>query len=175
MEKRTYGELVYTINSLGTIKEILDSPELIDVILNSNDKHLILVFAEMVNHELNVKTITHTDLANLRNIGIIISLIQNNELEVLLDKIKYMSVINDADIQIMLYTNPIIINYIASNSFDINLLNNLCLESNLEIIKKLIEMKYVEKAYLVSEHMSNTLKNIRHYNENKEEKNISER
>lgn len=168
MEERTYGELVYTINSLGTVKEILASPELINEIINCNDKKVIFVFAELINHALAVKEITHKDLINLRDIEVVISLIHNNDMDVLLDKIKYLCYINDSDIQIMLYTNPYIINYVASDNFDLNILDRLTLDTNLEIIKKLIEMKYVEKAHIISEYVSRLLRNERLYKEERE-------
>ncbi len=168
MDNKTTKELMEMINSLGTIKEILDSPELIQKIINTNSKHLIYVFVEMINHELAISEITHKDLINLRDNNIILTLIQNNEIESLMGILTAFSYINDADTQIMLYTNPVILNYIASNEFNMDILNILYLDTRISIIKELIKMRYNDKAYLIAEHVDTALKREREYCEEKE-------
>lgn len=169
----TAGELINKINSMGTLKEILSDYSLIEEILSYEDKYLIYVFAEMINFSLSVKELIAADLESLSDGRLLISLINTNKEELLVEKIKYISRINDANTQISLFSNPFVLNLVANNSLNNDVFYRLCLDTKLVVIEGLIKMNYYEKALELTGILNQTMTNIRKYNEEKEKSPVS--
>ena len=178
------------INSLGSIKEILNDKELLlEIITYHGDRHLIHQFFEMVNKEIEKGNIIPEDLVNFRN-GWLSDCLVN--LDVIVknsgrekyyfekgDKLNYATVINDPETQISIFTNPKLIAALAETIQDRELiyceqsLSYLSVEAQLRVIQEIIKAGNVEKGMQLMNELTRKIERARKYEE--EDRNYSNR
>lgn len=149
-EKKSVRSCTETIDGIGGIKKILNDEILLTQIICNENKQILLVFSDIINHAIRLNELDKEDFGLLRSknfITLIINKYYDNP-ELLLKTVKYIGFIDDADVQIAAYTSPIVvINYIATGIIDNDTINNLSIDCRLKIVEELIRMNYQEKAF----------------------------
>lgn len=127
--KENYYNLLDKINALGPIEEIVNDENIINQIISYNgDRHLIYAFFDKVNMALQKKQLNPESLTYFRSGKLMDSIINLEEtLEKCgstrkpytaekLDKINYISLIDDKETLAISYTHPKILDAICRNS-----------------------------------------------------------
>lgn len=126
-EKEFYQDLEDKLASMGSIKEIIKSFEMIKKILTyAGDRNLTALFFRKISNSIKIGEINEADLAILRSNWIVLQMLNLKKLvnatgrdlyiNELGDKVNYFSLINDVPALINFYTNPRLINSIVRNS-----------------------------------------------------------
>jgi len=178
------------INSLGTIREIVNNKELLlEIITYYGDRHLIGKFYDMLNKAIEMGEVTPEDLTHLRS-GWLGNCLVNLDTTVREagrdpypfekgDKLNYTTTIKDVETQIATFTNPKIIDAFAGNVHDRELsyceqsLSYLSFEAQLRIIQEVIKAGNVEKGMQMMAELTQNLERSRKYAE--EDRNLENR
>lgn len=128
--RENYYDMQKRIKALGNIKNVVNNPEmLMNIIGYSGDRHYLCAFIDEVNKALEEKTLKEEDLSLFRN-GFFVDKIINlkdtveatfpRELQTAerLDKINYMSLLEDEKSLAVSYTHPEIIAALCGENTD---------------------------------------------------------
>jgi len=128
--RQDYNELLQMIRNMGPLREIIRSEYMLKNIISYNgDRHLICALFDEVNAALENRTITEDDLAVLRS-GVLMDMIVNLEktvqetaprplfLSERLDKVNYVSLINDPQTLASCFTHPDILAAISGENYN---------------------------------------------------------
>lgn len=126
--KEPYGELLSKIDSIGTIKQVVNSPDMINQIISYNgDRHLLCALFDRINLGIKSGEISEEDLNYLRS-GKMMDAIVNLDKTVQqyasrqsfraerLDKINYVSLLEDPQTLAVSYTHPMIIDALCEQA-----------------------------------------------------------
>lgn len=180
--RESWQEQELKINSLGTVKEILNSKELLlQIITYHGDRHLINQFYDMLNEEIERGTITPEDMEILRSPWFSSCLV---DLEVYLaasgrnaynfekaDKLNYSTLIKDTETQISIFTNKRIINALAEIEPNQELtyfeqsIGYLSFETQIKIANEVIKAGNIEKGTKILEDAIYRIEYMRKYEE----------
>lgn len=128
--KEHYDDLLKRIDDLGPLKDVINSEQKINSIIAYNgDRHLICALFDRVNEGLKNGLISEEDLTLFRNGTLINSIINLKETTAQyggrepfaaerLDKINYISLIDDNQTKAVSYTHPKIIDALCLHSDD---------------------------------------------------------
>lgn len=185
--KRSYEELIRIINSMGSIKEIINSKDLLLQLLTyDGDRHLIAVFYEMLNQSIERGDVLPEDLENLRSgwlADMTIHLKDNVRGRNLYpfeigDKINYMSLTKDLESQIATFTRPEIIGAIAGISPNSNgelsycqsSFYSLSIDARLRIVEEIFKTGNIEMGMKMLNDINLYLEREREYHEERGKK-----
>ena len=127
-----YYEMKAKISSQGSIKDIVNNPDLIKRIIAYNgDRHFLCAFIDLVNEELEKGTLDEGDLSFFRSgefadaivhLKETIEKVEPREMQVSerLDKVNYMSLLHDPISLAVSYTHPEIISALCGEAMDYN-------------------------------------------------------
>lgn len=175
------------INSLGTIKEIVNSQELLlEILTYSGDRHLIGQFYDMLNEAINNHEVLPEDLHYLRNGWLGNCIINLSEVVEksgrkiypfeMGDKLNYSTQINDIETQIATFTNPKVIETFAEINPNREIkyveqsLSYLSVDARLRIIEEIIKVGNITKAISMLNELNKELAYLRECRDNEIER-----
>lgn len=177
-----YLDQIEKINSLGSIKEIVNSKELLlEIITYFGDRHLIGQFYDMLNKAIESGEVVPEDLAHLRS-GWLGDTLVNLETTVKSagrmpyafekgDKLNYTTLLKDVETQIATFTNSKIIAAFAGTQYDSQLsyceqsLSYLSAEAQLRVIEEIMKAGNIEKGMQMLTELNHKLERSRKYAE----------
>lgn len=172
------------INSLGSIREILNNKELLlEILTYFGDRHLIGQFYDMLNDAIEQGEVLPEDLAYLRsgwlgncivNLNDYVNNVGRNLYPFEIgDKLNYTTLVRDTETQIATFTNKRVIEAIAGITPDKQLsyceqsLGYLTPEAQLRVIQEIMKVGNIEKAMYMLNELTKKLESARKYEEEK--------
>lgn len=180
--RESWQEQEAKINSLGSIKEIVNSKQLLlQIITYSGDRHLINQFYDMLNEAIETGEVLPEDLTHLRsgwlgdciiNLETVLESVERSPYHFEKgDKLNYTTQVNDVETQIATFTNRKVIAAFAGVEPNSELsyceqsLGQLSLEAQLKIIEEIMKAGNINKGITMLNELTNKLASSRRYAE----------